>query len=537
MSTAELDRTSITPGDWLPGYEMLSAVGAGGFGTVYKARQFKLDRVVAVKVVHLDPTTQPALAARFENEAVTLGRLHHPNIVQVYDYGFHAGRMFIVMELLEGEDLGVRLKRGGKLSEPVAWAVARQTASALAHAAGHGVIHRDVKPPNLLLVPAPTGFGLPPGVPLVKVTDFGLARTKWAANGDDGRLTAPGAVLGTPLYMAPEQYRGAADLDHRVDIYALGATVFHALAGRPPFAGDNVWDVMVQKMERSPKSWPAVSRESVELVEAMMAPDAAERIGTYEELIGRIDRSLARLDTKLETGQAPQKKVGVRSKRRWQYAAGVALLAGVAIGAHLGLAHRSAVTAADRPLPRYVSAGNHQTLLDSSSLSDWRPPVAGGAWRFDQDEEGATVLTGTGFTRRVFNAPENYRLAIGLDARDVDAAEVHFGIAAVGGRRFVLRVSRSEGAIFGIKDGDRAAFQPLGSAVKFPSEKWFRNRAPYPEVRVEHAGKTWAVFFNDAEAGRVADDGTPRAGEVRLYAEGGAARVDSVILEPLTVVE
>src|SRR5947209_1292593 len=124
MTFPELDRTAITPGDWLPGYEMLSIVGAGGFGTVYKARQFKLDRVVAVKVVRLDPATQPALAARFQNEAVTLGRLHHPNIVQVHDYGVHDGRMFIVMELLEGEDLGVRLKRGGKLSEPVAWAVA-----------------------------------------------------------------------------------------------------------------------------------------------------------------------------------------------------------------------------------------------------------------------------------------------------------------------------------------------------------------------------------------------------------------------------
>ena len=89
--------------------------------------------------------------------------------------------------------------------------------------------------------------------------------------------------------MAPEQYRGAADQDHRVDIYALGVTVFHALAGQPPFAGDNVWDVMVKKMEQSPKPWPAVSRESVALIESMMAPDPANRIGSYEELIARID--------------------------------------------------------------------------------------------------------------------------------------------------------------------------------------------------------------------------------------------------------
>ena len=534
----ELDRTAITPGDWLPGYEMLSVIGFGGFGTVYKARQFKLDRVVAVKVVHLDPATQPALAARFENEAVTLGRLHHPNIVQVYDYGFHAGRMFIVMELLDGEDLGVRLKRGGKLSEPVAWAVARQAASALSHAASQGVIHRDVKPPNLVLVPAPTGFGLPPGVPLAKVTDFGLARTKWPANGDDGRLIAPGAVLGTPLYMAPEQYRGAADLDHRVDIYALGATVFHALAGRPPFAGDNVWDVMVQKMERSPKSWPAVSRESVELVEAMMAPDPAERLPSYEDLIARIDRLPAKLVMSNEGYIPKQNSEPVSPRRKWRYVVASAIaLAIAAVGLHFGLMSTSKVSVVDRPAPRFESAGNHQTLLDSTSLTDWRPPVSGGAWRFDQDEEGTKVLTGTGFTRRAFEAPENYRLAIGLDVRDADAAEVHFGIAKSGGRRFVLRVTKADGAIFGTKDGDRAAFRALGAAVPFPSEKWFRDRAPYPEVRFERAGGIWAVWFNGKEAGRVTDDGSPKLGEVRLNADGGAARVDSVILEPMLRVE
>src|SRR5689334_15309944 len=283
-------QTTITGGDWLPDYEITSTLGVGSFGTVMKARQLRLDRVVALKIIQLDGIVNPALVARFKLEAVTLAKLHHPNIVQVYDYGFHGGRMFIAMELLEGEDLWQRLKRAGKLDERAAWAVARQTASALAHAAGHGVIHRDIKPSNLFLIPAPPGVGLPPGVPMIKVTDFGLARTSWATDAADGRLTSPGAVLGTPAYMAPEQYRGAADLDHRVDIYALGATVYHALAGRPPFEGTTVWDVMAQKLELTPRSWPAVSRESVELIAAMMAPDAAKRIGTYEELLTRIDR-------------------------------------------------------------------------------------------------------------------------------------------------------------------------------------------------------------------------------------------------------
>jgi eukaryotic-like serine/threonine-protein kinase len=521
----DLNQTVITPPDWLPGYEMLSVVGAGGFGTVYKARQFKLDRVVAVKMVYLDPATQPALAARFENEAVTLGRLHHPNIVQVYDYGFHVGRMFIVMELLEGEDLGVRLKNTGKLSEQVAWSVARQAASALAHAASQGVIHRDVKPPNLVLLPSPTGFGLPPGVPLVKVTDFGLARTKWAVGADDGRLTAPGTVLGTPLYMAPEQYRATADQDHRIDIYALGATVFHALAGNPPFAGDNVWDVMAQKMERSPRSWPTVSRESVALIEAMMAPDPADRIGNYEDLIARIDA----LPAMRTTGFVPAIR---HRKRKWtRYAlAAAGSVAVAAFGIHIGLPS-APVAAVNHSAPRFESAGDLQSLLDNTSLADWMPPSAGGVWGFEQDEEKGKVLAGTGFTRRRFHSPEDHRIIIGLDLHKADAAEIHFGLRP-DGRRFVFRVTKA-GSVLGIKNGDRSAFQPLTGEVAFPPEKALEGRSHYLEVRIDRAGGIWSVRFNGKDAGHVADDGPPKLSEIRLNAEGGMARVDSVILESL----
>jgi serine/threonine protein kinase len=532
----DLHRTAITPGDWLPGYEMLSAVGAGGFGTVYKARQFKLNRVVAVKVVYLDPATQPALAARFENEAVTLGRLHHPNVVQVYDYGFHAGRMFIVMELLDGEDLGDRLKHGGPLAERVAWEIARQAASALAHAASHGVIHRDVKPPNLVLVPAPTGFGLPPGVPLVKVTDFGLARTKWAANGDDGRLTAPGAVLGTPLYMAPEQYRGQADLDHRVDIYALGATVFHALAGRPPFAGDNVWDVMVQKMERSP-TWDArgsghtaVSRESIALVEAMMAPDPANRVGNYEDLLARIDALPVMRD------EAAPRPTPTPGRPWWRYAAvAVGSLAVAVLGISVGLPSAPTSAAVDRPGVRYVSAGHQISLFDTTTLSGWLPTSAGGQWRLDKDDDLAKVMIGTGWIRRPYTAAGPHRVIVGLDVFEADAAEVHFAVQAgvpdAAARRLVVRVTKADGATFGSKVGSKGQFISLGPAAKFP--KASTDGRPYVEVKIERLSDVWSVTFNGAEVGRASVDGPPRTTEIRLNAEGGPARVDSVVLEPL----
>jgi serine/threonine protein kinase len=539
----ELDRTAITPGDCLPGYEMLSVVGAGGFGTVYKARQFKLDRTVAVKVVRLDPATQPALAARIQNEAVTLGRLHHPNIVQVYDYGLHDGRMYIVMELLEGEDLGARLKRGGKLEEPVAWAIARQTASALAHAAGHGVIHRDIKPPNLVLVEPPTGHGLRPGVPLVKVTDFGLARTKWAADGDDGRITAPGMVLGTPMYMAPEQYRGTGEQDHRADVYSLGATTYHALAGKPPFAGDNVWTVMAQKMEHSPPSWPAVSRESIELLQAMMAPDPVDRIRSYEEVIERIDLLLGRSDTatRVERGERfdhSPRSARVAASRRWLRRAAVVAgsFAVAAFGVHIGLPSASSTATVNRAsLPNYVSDG-HEALFDNASLKGWAAFGPGSAWQIGVDDDRARILTGRGFVRRQFEAPDNYRITLGLDLHDSDAVEIHFGLAPENGRRLVLRVTRQVGALLGAKDRDAGEFRPLGSAVPFPPEKWFKDRSPYPEVRFERVAGWWRAWFNGTEVGRAAVEDSPKSGDLRLNAVGGLVRVDSVILEPLKLI-
>jgi hypothetical protein len=339
--------------------------------------------------------------------------------------------------------------------------------------------------------------------------------------------------------MAPEQYRGAADLDHRVDIYALGATVYHALAGRPPFEGATVWDVMAQKLELTPRSWPAVSRESVELIAAMMAPDAAKRIGTYEELLTRIDRlPTARASIPPPARRAP---AGTRSRqKRWAtVAAAAGLLAVAGVGAHLRLsAARPIATADHAPVAKYVSSGAHEALFDNESIAGWLPPAAGGAWKVEADDEGTVVLTGTGFTRRTFARADDYRVTIGLDVDRAAAAEVHFALPARApdaARRLVLRVTKAAGAVFGTKDGDRGAFRPLAKPVPFPPAEWFDGRRPYLEVRIERAGGAWAVWFNGTEAGRAADEGVPKAAEIRLHAEGGRARVDSVILAKLAL--
>lgn len=533
--TPEPQRTVVAPADWLPGYELLSVVGRGAWGTVFKATQLKLDRVVAVKVIRVDGDLNPVVASRFADEAVTHGKLHHPNIVEVYDSGRHADRMFIAMELLEGEDLGRRLQRDGPLAERVAWAVARQAAAALSHAATLGVVHRDVKPANLFLAAAPSWVGLPRDVPMVKVTDFGLAVRRWADGEADPHRTADGVIVGTPVYMAPEQYRRSPRLDHRADVYALGATVAHALAGRPPFDGPTVWDVMEQKLGGDPRLDPTISAESAELIRAMMAADPNDRPATYEELVARIDRLPALRD---DSPPAPPlrrqfgkwRRLGVASATLGAVAVGAFLAGGRGRGEHAPQPGRDAAT-------RYVSAGDHRSLFDGESLGRWLPPASGGVWRAATDEEPDPVLTGVGFTRRTFPPAENYRLALGLDVHEATAAEIHFAIPADApdtGPRLVLRVSRADGATLGTRDGDRGAFRPRGGPVPFPPPAWFRDRRPYLEVRAERKGGTWEAWFSGQLVGSADDDGRPKAPELRLHAEGGPARVNSVVLTTLT---
>jgi eukaryotic-like serine/threonine-protein kinase len=362
-------------------------------------------------------------------------------------------------------------------------------------------------------------------VPLVKVTDFRLALTKWAVN-ENGRLTDPGTALGTPVYMAPEQYRGGSDLDHRLDIYGLGATVYHALAGKPPFQGRTIWKLMANKIEHPSPSWPAVSPESVALLSAMMAPEVRQRIGTYEELIDRIETMLRNFESR--TALRPVRRP--HRRRRILVAAGALVATGLAIG----LTAKSVRSPA--AAPRYVSRGSQEALFDSQTMTGWLPPAVGGMWHVEADDEKTTVLTGTGFTRRLFVPSDDYRVTIGLDVHTASEAEVHFALPEASpdaGRRFVLRVSKAEGAIFGAKDGDKGEFQPLGKPIAFPPAAWFEGRPPYLELRFQRAGGAWSVWFKGTLAGRAADDDTRKRAEVRIAAVGGQARVDSVILERL----
>lgn len=286
----------LEPRSLVPGYEIVDVLGQGAMGVVFKARQLALDRLVALKTIRISRVEDTAIVRRAKAEALIVAGLSHPNVATAYDQGVHEGRLFLAMELVDGETWMDVIRRGVPGEERVVWSIARQVAAGLAHAAAKGVVHRDVKPANVLLTDAPAGSDLPPGVPLAKITDFGIAL---GPNRDDGtRLTMAGTGLGTPDYVAPEQLVDS-DVDSRADVYALGASVCHALKAENLFGSSTAMQVMRAKMVGD-ESWRTlpnhVSPASRRLLERMTAHDPSRRIGDYRTLLEEIDGVLAECD-------------------------------------------------------------------------------------------------------------------------------------------------------------------------------------------------------------------------------------------------
>ena len=223
------------PGQVIGNYEILAELGRGGMGIVYKALDRKLQRAVAIKLLSPHLAGDPEFVARFLREARAAAQLDHPNIARVYAVGEADGYRYIAMEYVKGQTLAGWIRTLGAIEAPRALEIVREAAAALAVAHHIGIVHRDIKPANIMIDEA--GH--------VKVMDFGLAKFEDAASG----VTRSGAVLGTPMYMAPEQVRGG-EIDARADIYALGVTCYEMLAGQPPFTADTPLGLMYQVVEQ-----------------------------------------------------------------------------------------------------------------------------------------------------------------------------------------------------------------------------------------------------------------------------------------------
>jgi serine/threonine protein kinase len=303
----EADEQPIQP--TLGGYQVVKELGHGGMGAVYLARQISLDRNVALKVMRSRWASQPTFVARFTREAYAAAQLVHHNVVQIYDMGIDHDVHYFSMEFVEGESLAELVKREGKLDPEAAAGYILQAARGLKFAHDRGMIHRDIKPANLMLNTQ--------GV--VKVADLGLVKTPGSAEppaagpapapdrspkakaartlADVGEITQAHRALGTPMYMAPEQTRDAARVDHRADIYSLGCTFYALVTGRAPYSGSTAMEVMAKHSreeivppeviaKRVPKEVSAIILKMVAKKPEDRYPDMASLIKALEAFLG-----------------------------------------------------------------------------------------------------------------------------------------------------------------------------------------------------------------------------------------------------------
>jgi serine/threonine-protein kinase len=281
LTQRQLDRIrrsmeEIRPAQQIPGYQILARLGAGAMATVFKAKQLSLDRTVAIKVLSERYSRNPEYVERFYKEGQAAAKLNHPNIVQAFDVGEAGGLHYFVMEYVEGHTLFDELAKGRVFSEGEALRIAIQVARALVHAHERGLIHRDVKPKNIMI----TREGV------AKLADMGLARL---AADEQAAQAEAGRAFGTPYYISPEQVRGEVDIDFRADIYSLGATLYHLVTGRVPFEAPTPAAVM-HKHLKEPLVPPdhintSLSMGLGEVVEVMMAKRREDRYASTKDLL------------------------------------------------------------------------------------------------------------------------------------------------------------------------------------------------------------------------------------------------------------
>jgi TPR repeat protein/tRNA A-37 threonylcarbamoyl transferase component Bud32 len=278
-------------------YRIAGVIGEGGMGVVYLGQHAMLDRRAAIKVLLPEYSRDQDMVRRFFNEARAANAIRHPGIVEIHDFGFAAdGRAFIIMELLEGESLQQRIdnRHRGWLPPASAVLIARQIAGALGAAHRVGIVHRDLKPDNVYLIRDPEV----PGGERIKLLDFGIA--KLGANPGDRPQVSPhertrtGVIMGTPTYMAPEQCRGAGEVDHRADLYALGCIIYRMLCGRAPFAGMGQGETLAAHLhlpvERPRTLVSGLPADLEALVLRLLEKNPALRHQSTDELIADLDR-------------------------------------------------------------------------------------------------------------------------------------------------------------------------------------------------------------------------------------------------------
>jgi serine/threonine-protein kinase len=341
-------------------YELEGVVGRGGMALVYRAHDRERDRHVAVKVLADNLSADPELRRRFAREAALAERLSHPHILQVLDTGETDGRAFIVLEFVDGRNLAEELRRAGRLPPERVAELGAQAAAALAHAHEQGLVHRDVKPQNLLLDPDGA----------LKVSDFGIARVV-----DGTQLTEVGTILGTAAYLAPEQAAGD-EASAAADVYALGAVLYELLTGRPPYDASTLAELVRRRGEGTPRPpgslAPDVPAELDSVVIACLREDPKARPSAAE--VERMLRGDLEPPTQMLRPESQRPTIVLRRRTRPKrlLAGAVVAAAAVAVGLGLGLSGGGAGRRPPPSRPRIAAIEPAPTVAGTAeNLARW----------------------------------------------------------------------------------------------------------------------------------------------------------------------
>ncbi len=422
----------LAPGRIIAGYRIEGLLGKGGMGSVYRATQLSMNRPVAFKVLAPRLAGDPAFVGRFRREARAAGRLHHPNLVTVHDSGEADGLVFFSMELVEGRSLKAVIKERGRLPADEALRLTRQALEALAYAHGKGVVHRDIKPDNLMLMANGQ----------IKVADLGLSRIDEGGDGGATNLfeTSAGSFMGSPHYMAPEQGRDAHSADQRSDLYSVGATLYHLVCGQPPFSGATAMEVLIAAQEH-PLAWPAAAPPPAplrELIARLLEKDPARRPPDAQAAIAVLDHLLTP-----QGGSQP-----VPPRRSWRGALLTAAILAITTLALLFAFERVRENARERSWREALAAAERRPESQSRGQFDDLRERRAEAWRkvrADPPEsmqlrDGVALFRGSGRGRLPTAGPGH---ALRLAWRGTAPDDATWRLS-VGGVEFVLRADAAE---------------------------------------------------------------------------------------------
>jgi serine/threonine-protein kinase len=422
-------------------YELEELVGSGGMSSVYRAHDRLLDRKVALKILHQQYSYDEEYVERFRREARAVATLSHPNIVTVIDRGEHAGRQFIVFEYVDGENLKRLIERRGPAPVATALELAIQIAGGLSFAHQQGLVHRDVKPQNVLLN----------GDLRAKVTDFGIARSLNVQHG----MTQTGTVLGTSDYIAPEQAQGQ-QVDEQTDVYSLGVVVYELLTSEVPFPGENFVAVAMRHINEEPPpvrdKRPDVSPRLEAAIQRAMAKRPGDRFPTMQAFAAELQACLAETQSAgtqiaVPPPAAPQQTTQIRRRRRtvspWPVI--VAIVALIAIAVVVALLILDGIpSSVPFTKPHSKPPATAPTNVDLTAVAAWDPD--GDHHEHDEDVRFATDGDATTFwrTEQYDNPPSLGKPGVGLILDAHQPVQLHQLGIATGTPGFTAEIQASD---------------------------------------------------------------------------------------------